>query len=277
MKNYFYGLYFKLQENKTICFIPSIHKSKDIQYSYIQIITNHNVYNIQYPYKSFHKDKDIIKIENNIFSTHQIILDIHNDDLNIKGKIYMKNLSPIQYDIMGPFQYIPFMECKHSIISMKHNVYGEIQLNDERFIFNNGHGYIEGDSGYSFPRKYAWTQCFFKSGSLMFAIATIPLSLISIQGIIGIIQINNIEYRFATYLNAKVIKNKDNEIVIKQKDMIFKMKLIQKNSHPLLAPQNGSMLRTIHESASATLHYTFIKDYNVLLDFTSNKASFEYE
>lgn len=50
---------------------------------------------------------------------------------------------------MGPFSYIPFMECNHSILSMKSSANGLININDKEIKFNNGIGYIEKDWGYS--------------------------------------------------------------------------------------------------------------------------------
>ena len=41
---------------------------------------------------------------------------------------------------------------------MKHNTSGEITLNGEKYNFDNGKGYIESDSGYSFPKNYSWVQ-----------------------------------------------------------------------------------------------------------------------
>ena len=52
---------------------------------------------------------------------------------------------------------------------------------------------------------------------------------------------------------------------------------VQKNAHPLFAPTNGNMNRTIHESASCTAHYRFLYKKKVLCDFVSEIASFEFE
>ncbi len=44
-----------------------------------------------------------------------------------------------------------------------------------------------------------------------------------------------------------------------------------------IAPTNGDMNRTIHESASCTAHYRFLYKKKVLCDSVSEKASFELE
>ena len=61
---------------------------------------------------------------------------------------------------MGPFSYIPGMECRHAVYSMKHTVNGEIRVNEQIIRFKNDMGYMEGDSGTSFPDRYIWTQHF---------------------------------------------------------------------------------------------------------------------
>ena len=112
---------------------------------------------------------------------------------------------------MGPFHYIPFMQYKHSVISMKHIVNGTLTINNENYVFKNDLGYIEGDRGFSFPKQYAWTHCFFNDGSLMLSVADIPFGLFHFTGSISVILLNDKEYRFATYLGAKAIKKGQNK------------------------------------------------------------------
>ena len=46
--------------------------------------------------------------------------------LNVNGRLDFGTLTPIKYDIMGPFALVPFMECRHSVISMRHPVWGAL-------------------------------------------------------------------------------------------------------------------------------------------------------
>jgi len=280
MKKYFSGWYFKCQnDHETIAFIVANHQSKHKKSCSIQIITNEKSYNIDFPFESFQKQRDrfYMTIDHNVFSDQRIELHLNTSELTIEGTLIFDKLTPLTYDIMGPFQYIPFMQCKHSIISMRHCINGTLSINHKDYIFKNGLGYIEGDRGYSFPKQYAWTHCFFKDGSLMLSVADIPFGIFHFTGIIGVILLNDKEYRFATYLKAKVIKKDNYEIIIKQQDMIFKVKLINRNDHLLLAPENGNMIRTIHESISCIASYTFIKGKHEIFSFKSCHASFEYE
>lgn len=60
-----------------------------------------------------------------------------------EGKASIWPLSPLRYDIMGPFCAIPFLECRHSIWSMKHMVQGTVRINGEAYSFDGGEGYLE--------------------------------------------------------------------------------------------------------------------------------------
>ena len=70
------------------------------------------------------------------------------------------SLQVVKYDIMGPFVWVPFMEW-HSVYSVQHAVNGTVWINGETYVFQNAHGYWEGDKGRSFPKEYLWTQCCF--------------------------------------------------------------------------------------------------------------------
>ena len=124
----------------------------------------------------------------------------------ISGSLRFGRFAEPKYDIMGPFSYIPGMECRHAVYSMKHTVNGEIRVNEQIIRFKNEMGYMEGDSGTSFPDRYIWTQHFIPEGSVMLAAASIPLAGIRFTGTVGFLFYRNREYRFATYLGASVRK-----------------------------------------------------------------------
>lgn len=280
MRTYFCGWYFKCQsDTQTLAVIASIHKSKAQQSCSIQLITDENAWSMDFPYNLFSKGKSKLSmnIDKNRFSENGIQLRINTTDINISGNIKFSNLTPIKYDIMGPFRYVPFMECRHSVASMKHRVNGDININGSLYRFIDDIGYIEGDRGYSFPKEYAWTQCCFTDGSLMLSVADIPIGSFHFTGIICVILFQGKEYRLATYLGAKAVKIQNGEVIIRQRDIILSAKLLKKNSHPLSAPSNGIMSRTIHESASCHAAYHFEKNNNIIFDFKTSRASFEYE
>ncbi len=191
-KNYFHGWYFKMQsKQKTLAVIAACHISDGDPSCSIQLITDNNTYNAAYPideYRSIRGGKNL-KIAGSRFCMRGLKLDIDTDGLKVTGTVRFSGLTPIGYDIMGPFAFVPFLECRHSIVSMRHRVDGYIEINGEPFHFSNSVGYIEGDSGSSFPSVYSWTQCCFKGGSLTLSVADIPLGPLHFTGIIGVVML----------------------------------------------------------------------------------------
>ncbi len=278
INNIFKGWYFKCStDNFNIAFIVAMHNNCGKESASLQIISNDDVYYFPYKKINFNKSTNSIHIGKNVFSPKHIHLDINTDKFNINGDIRFTNHVQLSYDIMGPFKYLPFMQCKHKVYSMSSIVNGTILIQDDIHTFINGKGYIEGDSGYSFPKEYAWTQTHFPNGSLMLAIAHIPICNLHFTGIIGVIMINNHEYRFATYLGAKSDYIGNNTICISQGNYQLCAKLLESKEYHLHAPKKGSMSRFIKESAICKAHYCLKHKGKVLLDFESNSASFEYE
>ena len=276
--NYFRGWYFKCSANdKTIAFIPAYHRSKGIETASLQIITDKEAFNIEFDSLQYSEKPLCVNIGKCVFSENGIKLNIKNDKLSISGQLRFRCISPIQYDIMGPFRFVPFMQCRHSVYSMRHIVDGQITVNGQQLNFKNGQGYIEGDSGSSFPDRYIWTQSCFENGSIMLSVADIPMLGFHFTGIIGVVLLDGKEYRIATYLGAKLKHIGENTVMVKQGAYELTAKLIHKNSQPLYAPENGRMSRIIHESASCIAYYNFSCKDKLLCEFISNGASFEFE
>lgn len=277
-KEYFKGLYFKCaNESQTIAFIPSVHYYNEKTNALLQIITDNEAYQLPFPQIKLREKPLFAKLGRNIFSQNGIKLNISTKELSVHGTLKFGKLTPIRYDIMGPFKYVPFMQCRHSVYSMAHRVDGIITINDQKYEFKNGVGYIEGDRGNSFPERYVWTECNFDSGSIMLSAADIPMFGFCFTGIICVVMLNGKEHRLATYLGAKLKHVGNNSITVSQGGYELTAKLVKKNAHPLSAPVNGEMSRIIHESASCTAYYRFSFDDKILCEFISDRASFEFE
>lgn len=278
MGEYFSGWYFRCQsDSQTLAIIPSVHKTKECNFCTIQLITDAGALHARFPYDDLLKSKDEIRIGNNCFGKSGVALDIHTPRFHAEGSVRFGNFTPIRYDIMGPFQYVPFMQCRHSVYSMHHRVDGEIRLNGFPYVFQNAVGYMEGDRGRSFPKEYVWTQCSFPEGSLMLSVADIPLGRFYFTGVIGIVLIHGKEYRLATYLGAKAVRIKDGEVTVRQGSLSLTARRLGLPGHPLQAPVGGAMTRTIHEHPSCKAYYRFTDGNVTLLEFEAQNAAFEYE
>ncbi|MDE6750847.1 MAG: tocopherol cyclase family protein [Lachnospiraceae bacterium] len=277
MYNSFYGWYFKCQsDTQTLAVIPAVHSIGRKRTCSIQIITGNDAWAVEFSAESFHRTRKNIFIEKNRFGEKGIRLSIYTPNLIIRGKLDFGPLSSLKYDIMGPFALVPFMECRHSVWSMRHSVRGNVFINGQKYSFQNACGYWEGDSGRSFPKEYIWTQCCFSGGALMLSVADIPMAGIHFTGIIGVILWQGKEYRIATYLGARVqIQNK--MVRVKQGNLELEARLLKASERILKAPSKGNMVRTIHESASCRAFYRFRKKGCTLFAFETGRASFEFE
>lgn len=278
MRNYFCGWYMKSQnESGTLALIPAWHVSGGEKSCSLQLITEEGAWKLLFPYDRFQKSKNGLFIDGNWFGRDGVRLDIRTDDVEMVGQLRFGPLTPIRYDIMGPFRYVPYLQCRHSVFSMAHTVNGHLRINGICYEFTDGLGYMEGDRGRSFPREYLWTQCHFQDGSLMLSVAEIPFLGFCFTGVIGLIHYQGREYRLATYLGAKVLAIGNGEVTVVQGRRELTVKLLKKGGHPLAAPEKGRMCRTIHESASCKALYCFREGEKTVFSFTSDQASFENE
>lgn len=291
-KNYFEGWYFKNTNNiESISFIPGINIDEKDKKAFIQVITNDSSYFINYNIDDFKFNFDpfSIKVGNNFFSKKDIHIDIKDEtqQLNIYGDIKYSNskninTSLLNPNIMGPFSYIPFMECNHAILSMQNHIKGLININNHKINFNNGNGYIEKDWGCSFPKSYIWCEgnSFKKeNASFMLSIADIPFKLFSFKGIICVLIIDNQEFKFTTYNNTKLIKYEiDNELInitLKKGDCNLNIKSTYNAGLKLFAPVKGKMSKDIFESINSSINVTLKKDNNVIFSDISTNCGLE--
>ena len=278
MRDYFCGWYIKCQNGtQTVAFIAAYHITNNEKSCSLQVITDEGAWNVSYPYEKFHMDETGVTVGPNVFKKTGCHLDVRVSGLNMQGDLAFGEFAPIAYDIMGPFKYVPFMECRHSVFSMKHRVDGSLSINGEAFRFENGICYIEGDRGNSFPREYLWTQCCFPEGSVMLSVADIPFCGFRFTGVISAIFYQCREYRLATYLGARAVKIRDGEAVIKQGKYTLTVRRLEDKGKPLAAPMGGDMIRTIRESAACKSYYRLQEKGKTIFEFTSSMAAFEYE
>jgi len=291
-KNYFEGWYFKNTNNESgISFIPGISINQEERKAFIQIITNDSSYFVNYNINDFEFSYTpfYIKIGDNFFSKNSIHIDINDQtqNLNVFGDIKYSNHKNIYTNllnpnIMGPFSYVPFMECNHAIVTMNSRADGLITINNKSIKFDNSIGYIEKDWGTSFPKSYIWCQGNnFKNSnvSFMVSIADIPFKLFHFQGFICDLIIDNNEYKFTTYNNAKLIKyavnDKSIDIIIKKGSYSLNIKSKYSTGLKLSAPVKGKMEKDIFESISASISITLKKDNIVIFSDTSSNCGLE--
>ena len=279
----FEGWYYKHQANgKSFAAIPG----RAAGGAFVLVITDDGSYHIPYSSREYQKNGDILRVGDNIFSPRGVKLNINRPELTLIGEIAYSDLTPIKGDIMGPFSFFP-MECRHGIISMNHKLRGAITINGEVQDYTGGKGYIEADSGRSFPSEYTWVHSndfgndFDKNLSVMVAVARIPFYGLKFWGCICVVHLNGREYRLATYKGVKISRCKPGIISLKQGkhrlDIAIDPKTSHKGMRQLPAPRLGAMSHHIRENISCRARFRFTDGNHILFDEISNGASYEYE
>ena len=281
---YFEGWYLKHQtpQGQALALIPACHiDSGGHRTASLQIVSSDAAWWLEYPEEQFKFSRQPFQVQigPSSFSSQGIVLHIEQDGLSLHGALHYGPFIVLRSDIMGPFRFFAGMQCSHSIISMGHSLKGTLELNGEQINFSNGIGYIETDRGRSFPSAYLWTQCIWdgpERGSLMLAIATIPLPVGSFTGCICSIFYRGREYRLATYRGARIETWSSSGAIIRQGKYRLEVELLNERRQALRAPVEGRMERIVHESLCAKVRYRFWHGEDLLFQHTDVNASFEY-
>ena len=252
---YFEGWYFKHQnpQGQTLALIPAFHIDREgRRTASLQVISKNQAWWLEYSETQLKVSRRPFQVqtEQSSFDEQGVDLHIQQDNLSLCGSLRYGPFTALRSDIMEPFRFFAGMQCAHGVISMGHSLSGTLELNGERLDFSDGIGYIETDRGHSFPSKYLWTQCLWDGpdqGSLMLAIATIPLPVGGFTGCICSILYGGWEYRLATYRGVQIEAWSSSGAVIRQGRYCLEAELLSERRQPLRAPVEGRMERTIHE------------------------------
>jgi len=295
MKNYFEGWYFKhISEdlNNVWSFIPGLSLTENDPHSFIQVIngiSGESEY-IRYPLDAFKWDRRnlYVKVGDSVFTGKNADLKIENDKLNVSGHLEYSNI--IKYPkkllspgIMGWYSFVPFMECKHGIVSVNHDLKGVLTVNDTGIDFSGGKGYIEKDWGTSFPEAWLWIQANNFSNydtSFTFSVAKIPWLGKFFIGFIAFLHYNKKFHLFSTYNDSSITEiNHTSDHInlsIKNSNSTLKISVLRKTFGELRAPASGSMSRRIKESIdSEVIISLYDNQKNLLYTDTSRRAGLE--
>jgi len=283
-KNYFEGWYFKhvsADLKKGWSFIPGVSLAENDSHAFIQIIngvTGKTEY-VKFPLDKFVWDKKslYLKVGSSVFTENYIDLKIENGNYKVEGQIEYKNLvkypkSLFSPGIMGWYSFVPFMECKHGIISINHNLAGEIKVNNELIDFEGGKGYIEKDWGTSFPEAWLWIQAnnFYDTDtSFTFSVAKIPWRGKFFIGFICFLYYKKKFFLFCTYNNSKITRIDYSagsiNLILNNHNSILKVRVTRNTFGELRAPVSGVMSRRIKESIDSEVDITLYDHHNNLI------------
>lgn len=296
--SYFEGWYYKLI-NKTqasaFAVIPGISygKNGEDSHAFIQVIDaiSNKTYYFRFETDDFKASEKSFEIQigDSLFNAHSINLRLENSEIAIYGHLEFENCiafpkSFLNPGIMGPFSFLPFMECYHGILNIHHDIKGSLYINSTEIDFSGGYGYLEKDWGKSFPKSWVWLQCNHFKGSklsVMFSAARIPILNNAFVGFISFIKVGDRLYRFATYTGAKLteLRRYDDLLAIEVKDSSYTLKIKAKNFEGgiLKAPQNGKMSRQIIESISANIELELWQGNSLIIKDSGFNCGLEIE
>lgn len=290
---FFEGYYYKVVTNEfSLAIIIGFSIDNNQKNAFIQCYNtlNHKKEYLSYDFMDFNYDilTDTVSIKNSYFNKNEVYL--NDDRLDHIIHYTLENHKKIEANlyaptIMGPFYYLPFMQCNHAVISVESDVVGSITYDDKTIIIS-GIGYIEKDWGSSFPNEYIWLQsnhCIQNKANLFLACGHIPIIFTEFIGTIGVINIEDKTYKLGTYYGAKVIERSVfddiNSVIIKQGKYLFTFKIKQGTTCDFKGPVDGKMVKRINESLDSTCllkiykkgilkhELTFTKCGNEIIDF----------
>jgi tocopherol cyclase len=274
-KRYFEGWYYKIVDSRgdhAFAVIPGISIGQWDTHAFIQILdTDNKVSYFRYDICDFqfNEDKFEIMIGDNYFSKSRIRMNLVGNDISIQGDLYFSNImefprSLCRPGVMGPFLYVPFMECYHDIINIQHEIIGHLKISGEMVEFNDGIGYIEKNWGSSMPKSWIWFQSnHFQPDDVSLSLNIGKAACLggSFIGFITMFRYKDRIFMFTTYSGAKISKlfyNK-NHLRVTIKDCRFRldMGITHAAGGSIKAPINGQMSRDIVESINAVVKVRF--------------------
>lgn len=263
-----------------IALIPAVHREAEGGCTAsLQVITNHASYVQEVPAEGLlsGREGEALRVGESSFSTTGVRLQIAGKGLEVRGELRYGPFTPLRWDIMGPFRLAePLMQCYHGVVSLRHELSGQLAVNGKTLDFDGGTGYVEADRGRSFPRDYLWTQCNWEDSCVMLSVAEIPFLLGRFKGCICAILHAGREYRLATYLGCRILRYGAQGAEVRQGRYRLVAELLSGGGCPLRAPSQGAMKRIIRENLAARVRYRFWRGNELILDHTDRAASYEY-
>lgn len=290
-RSYFEGWYCKMvapDARHAVAVIPGISMGPAGEaHAFIQILDGKKCQTAYHPFPAdaFQPaaDRFALELGDNYFSASEVRLDLPE----LQGAIQFEGIQPWPKmlgapGIMGWFSFVPFMECYHGVVSMGHQLAGDLKVYGETVSFDGGKGYLEKDWGVSFPSAWIWTQTnHFEDHpdtSLMASVANIPwLGSHFVGYIVGFLHEGKL-YRFATYTGAMMKASIEGKrLEVQFKDRRYRLELVgqQGEGGNLVSPLSGAMTGKVNESLQSTIEVRFFDRDTLIFEGTGRHAGLE--
>ena len=268
-RRYFEGWYYKLinaDETRALAVIPGIAMDETgKKQAFIQVLDGrkHTSQYFRFDAEQFRPQAQ--KFQFSIAGNHFSADTIHLELPALSGELHFSGMVPWPKPwhspgIMGPYAFVPFMECYHGIVSMDHSIRGKLLLDGEDADFSGGRGYTEKDWGRSFPSAYIWMQSNHFSRprvSLKVSVAKIPWIRKAFVGFIAGLWLEGRLIRFTTYnksiLRKSSVSSEMVELIIENPSYRLVIRAYREKATELASPIHGFMEGRIKESMTSTI------------------------
>ena len=300
-KNYFEGWYFKhvsADRRSVFALIPGVSLSAKGSRSFVQFIDGSTGATRWFPYPleafGYSLDRFEVGVGNNTFSLAGVQARLEDENGVIEARLSYAGITPLPSTllwpgIMGPYSFVPFLECNHGLVSLDHRVDGRVSAGGAVLNMDGGRGYIEKDWGSSMPSAWIWCQSnsFPRPGvSLMFSLADIPWLGGSFPGFLcaallpgpaagapGRVRV------WASWNGSRVesLESGDRCIsaAISRRGERLELRMERGRGGLLRAPAAGAMDRRIAESVDAVLAVRLTGPAGVIFEGTARPAGLE--
>lgn len=275
----FEGWYFKLVDaagEQPCAVIPGVFLGEDA-HAFVQLLdgrAGRSAYH-RFPLEAFRADRRDFSVEigRNRFSREGISLAIEGGSdggatggaASVRGAVRFSAWQPwpvtlASPGVMGPYGFVPFLECNHGILSLDHALEGALALDGRETRFDGGRGYVEKDWGRSFPSGYVWTQSnhFGRAGtSVTASVARIPWLTGAFRGfLVGFLHAGRL-HRFTTWTGARIeglaLDGGDLELCVANREHRLEIRSRKTEGAILHAPYERRMMERVAETMTSEI------------------------
>lgn len=221
---------------------------------------------VHFPMEQYRAERHTLHVTvgSSEFRREGLRVDLH-DGHDISGELRFSDIVPFPArgmlrGPMGPFGWLPGMECYHGIVNIRHRIEGALRIGGQEVDFTGGSGYVEKDWGRSFPSAWVWLQgnhFEHSAACFLFSAAIIPSVTGSFLGFFALLMDHGQARILATYNGARLRQLRHQgdivEATVAGRSGTLEVSAQCDARGMLRAPKNGLMDRTIEESITAVL------------------------
>ena len=297
----FEGWYFKFVDaagERPRAVIPGVFLGEDA-HAFIQLLDGRagtSAYH-RFPLSSFQADGDRFDVSIGRSRFHQggvtLAIDARETEAQqtVSGTVLFSRwtgwpVSLTSPGVMGPYSFVPLMECNHGILSMDHDLSGKLAVDGEAVSYDGGRGYIEKDWGRGFPRGYVWAQSnhFDEDGvSISASVARIPWLTGSFRGFLVGLLLRGRLYRFTTYTGARIeelsVDDHNYRVVVQDSEHRLEIRATRSEGGLLHAPYDKRMVERVAETMTSQIDICLrrLADKSVLYEGSGGHGCLEVQ